>query len=65
MEEKVNKKTKVEDLNDAIVVFVQIANLAQSKGILTFEDAVLTKQAIDLVMSLSSKNEKKDKIINE
>jgi flagellar motor component MotA len=45
------KRTQVENINEAISVLVQTANLAQSRGILTLEDAVIVKSAIDFVTS--------------
>lgn len=44
---------KVTNLGEALTVFVQVAELAQAKGILSFEDAVITKQAIDFINELS------------
>lgn len=41
------KRTQVENLSEAISVLVQVANLAQTKGILSLEDAVIVKSAID------------------
>lgn len=36
----------------AISVLIQVAQLAQSKGLLSLEDAVITKSAIDFLESL-------------
>jgi len=44
---------KVTNLGEALTVFVQVAELAQAKGILSFDDAVITKQAIDFINELS------------
>jgi hypothetical protein len=44
---------KVNNLGEALTVLVQVAELAQAKGILSFEDAVITKQAIDFIAELS------------
>lgn len=43
------KRTQVENLKEAISVLVQTANLAQSRGILSLDDAVIVKSAIDYV----------------
>ena len=40
---------RVETIGQAISVLIQTANLAQSRGILTFDDAVIVKSAIDFV----------------
>lgn len=40
---------RVETIGQAISVLIQTANLAQSRGILSFEDAVIVKSAIDFV----------------
>lgn len=37
---------------EAIAVLVQVANLAQSRGILSFDDAVVTKSALDFLANL-------------
>ena len=44
---------QVKSLGEALSVFVQIAELAQAKGILSFDDAIITKSAIDFVAELS------------
>ena len=44
---------KVTNLGEALTVFVQVAELAQAKGILSFDDAFITKQAIDFINELS------------
>lgn len=41
------ERMNVENINEAISVLIQVAHLAQSRGILSFEDAVKTKSAID------------------
>lgn len=43
------KKVKVENISEAISVFIQVAELAQKSGILSFDDAVITKSAIDFI----------------
>ena len=45
--------TQVKNLGEALSVFVQVAELAQSRGILSFEDAIVAKSAIDFVSELS------------
>jgi hypothetical protein len=45
--------SQVKNLGEALTVLVQVAELAQSKGILSFEDAVVTKSAIDFINELS------------
>ena len=46
-------KQQVNNLGEALTVFVQVAELAQAKGILSFDDAVITKSAIDFINELS------------
>ena len=53
MENTEKEKSTVENLGEAISVFVQVAHLAQSKGILSLEDAVKVKSAIDFVNAAS------------
>lgn len=43
----------VQTPGEAISVLIQVAELAQSKGILSFEDAIITKSAIDHLTELS------------
>jgi len=43
------KKNQVTNLGEAISVLVQVANLAQKSGILSFEDAVVVKSSIDFI----------------
>ncbi len=50
------KKTKVENVGEAISVLMQVAELAQSRGILSFEDAVVTKSAMDFLVALNGGN---------
>jgi flagellar motor component MotA len=42
-------KTQVDNMGEALDVFIQTAKLAQRSGILTLEDAVIVKSAIDFV----------------
>lgn len=51
------KKTKVENINEAISVLIQVANLAQSKGILTLDDAVITASSIEFLTVDTDKSE--------
>jgi hypothetical protein len=44
---------QVTNLGEALTVLVQVAELAQAKGVLSFEDAVITKSAIDFINELS------------
>ncbi len=47
----VNKQTKtqVTTINEALGVLVQVASLAQKSGILSLDDAVIVKSAIDFI----------------
>ena len=47
---------------EAISVLIQVANLAQSKGVLSLEDAVVTKSAIDFLQNLSKASEQPEAI---
>jgi hypothetical protein len=51
------EKTQVTNLGEAISVLVQVANLAQSRGILSLEDAVIVKSAMDFIDTLNSQKE--------
>ena len=50
-------KQEVNNLGEALSVFVQIAELAQKKGILSFDDAIIAKSAIDFVNELAAQAE--------
>lgn len=50
-------ESKVKNLSEAVSVLIQVANLAQSKGVLSFDDAVITKNAIDFIKSYNSESE--------
>jgi hypothetical protein len=54
---------------EALSVLIQVAELAQAKGILTFEDAVVTKSAIDFFNNMSkeanSSNQVQPEVIEE
>jgi hypothetical protein len=59
---------QVKTPGEAISVLVQVAELAQAKGILSFDDAIVTKSAIDFLHSLSNgpvKNETIEEEIKE
>ena len=45
--------SQIKNLGEALTVLVQVAELAQSRGILSFDDAVVTKSAIDFINELS------------
>ena len=47
------KKTKVENVGEAISVLIQVAELSQKSGILSFDDAIVTKSAIDFLVALN------------
>jgi hypothetical protein len=49
--------SQVKTAGEAISVLVQVAELAQAKGILSLEDAVVTKSAIDFLRDLASNSE--------
>lgn len=48
------EKQQVTNIGEAIGVLIQVAELAQKNGILNFEDAVVTKGAIDFLVQLNS-----------
>lgn len=45
-------ENRVKNLGEAVHVLIQVAQMAQSKGILSLEDAVITKSAIDFFEEL-------------
>ncbi len=47
------RKTNVENVGEAISVLIQVAELSQKSGILSFDDAVVTKSAIDFLVSVN------------
>ncbi len=51
------EQTQVKNLGEAISVFLQVANLAQAKGILTLDDAVVVKSAVDFINSMQKQAE--------
>lgn len=46
----------VENIGEAVSVLIQVAQLAQKSGILSFDDAVVTKSAIDFLEELNKQN---------
>ena len=44
--------SQVKTIGEAISVLIQVAELSQAKGILTLDDAVITKAAIDFLKGL-------------
>ena len=59
------KKTKVENVGEAISVLIQVAELSQKSGILSFDDAVVTKSAIDFLVSLNGQPQEAPTIPSE
>jgi hypothetical protein len=49
-----SKRKTVETPGEAISVLIQTAELAQSRGILSFEDAIIVKSAIDYLNELAA-----------
>jgi flagellar motor component MotA len=54
------RKTQVTNLGEAISVLVQVANLSQKSGILSLEDAVVVKSAIDFIDEMNSQDSGKE-----
>jgi hypothetical protein len=48
------EKQQVTNVGEAIGVLIQVAELAQKSGILNFDDAVVTKGAIDFLVQLNN-----------
>lgn len=48
-----NRKTQVTTPGEGISVLIQVAELAQKSGILTLDDAVIVKSAIDFFNSMA------------
>jgi len=46
-------RKNVESIGEAVSVLMQVAELAQGKGILTLDDAVIVKSAIDFINATS------------
>ena len=57
--------SQVKSPGEALSVLIQVAELAQSKGILSFEDAVVTKSAIDFFNNMSNNKEEQTKLAEE
>jgi hypothetical protein len=51
------RKTKVENVGEAISVLIQVAELSQKSGILSFDDAIITKSSIDFLTALNNQNQ--------
>jgi hypothetical protein len=49
-----SQRKHVETPGEAISVLIQTAELAQSRGILSFDDATIVKSAIDFLNDLAS-----------
>jgi hypothetical protein len=49
-----SQKKSVTTPGEAISVLIQVAQLAQSRGILTLDDAFLAKQSIDLLNAMAN-----------
>jgi hypothetical protein len=47
------KRTQVETIGEAVSVLIQTAELAQKSGILSFDDAVIVKSAIDYIAAMN------------
>jgi len=50
-------KQQVKNVGEAISVLIQVAELAQKSGILSFDDAVVTKDAIDFIASMNNQTQ--------
>ena len=50
-------KQQVKNVGEAISVLIQVAELAQKSGILSFDDAVVTKDAIDFITSMNNQTQ--------
>jgi hypothetical protein len=61
-----SKRKTVETPGEAISVLIQTAELAQSRGILSFEDAIIVKSAIDYLSELAAQpTGQKEEILEE
>lgn len=47
-------KQQVTNVGEAIGVLIQVAELAQKSGVLSFDDAVVTKSAIDFLVAMNN-----------
>jgi hypothetical protein len=59
------QKTNVETLGEALSVLVQVAELSQAKGILSLNDAVIVKSAVDFINALNNQNQSKEQKTEE
>jgi hypothetical protein len=53
----------VKNLGEAISVLVQVANLAQSRGILSLEDAVIVKSAMDFIDTINQNQPEEEAVL--
>lgn len=54
------QRKQVETPGEAISVLIQTAELSQSRGILSFDDAIIVKSAIDFLNSLAKPSEQEN-----
>lgn len=54
------QRKQVETPGEAISVLIQTAELSQSRGILSFDDAIIVKSAIDFLNSLAQPTEQEN-----
>jgi len=47
------RRTQVANVGESISVLIQTAEMAQKSGILSFDDAVIVKSAIDFLMAMN------------
>lgn len=56
---------QVQNPGEAISVLIQVAELAQSKGVLSFDDSIITKSAIDFLNNLSKAESPSEEEVTE
>ena len=54
----------VKNLGEAISVLVQVANLAQSRGVLSLDDAVIVKSAMDFIDSINQNSTEEEAVLD-
>lgn len=59
-----SKKT-VTNVGEAIGVLIQVAEIAQKSGILSFDDAVVTKSAIDFLVEMNNVKKTNPEVVDE
>lgn len=59
------EKKEVKNLGEAISVLLQVANLAQSRGVLSLDDAVIVKSAVDFIDALNAEATKNQEVALE